>query len=153
MAFYGFESSDRFFKQIVKINSSKSEVIDVHPGIGRDSILASLNFLVYFNDSNDKQIADASTRSFHRSILFINFLMSMYDTYSQLFQQWNSDVKFKSLMAQFSACLTCASVFVWCFLSTKLKRNPKAQPANLLIINNFDILSTLWLSWWQPIGI
>lgn len=47
-----FLSFFRGRKQIVKINSSKSDEIDVLSGIGQGLILASLNFLVYFDDSD-----------------------------------------------------------------------------------------------------
>lgn len=43
-----FRSFFQCRKQIVKINSSESDLIHVHSGIGQGSVLAALNFLIFF---------------------------------------------------------------------------------------------------------
>lgn len=95
-----FRSFFKNRKQIVKINSSESELIDVHSGIGQGSILAALNFLVYFNDSDgtsditrDINFAD-DKKIVHNSISSINDTHSMQTSINE-FIEWCSNNDFE----------------------------------------------------------
>lgn len=90
-----FRSFFQHRRQIVKINSSKSDVIDVLSGIGQGSILAALNFVVYFNDSDgtseitrDINFAD-DKKIVHNSISSTNDTQYMQESINN-FLQWCS---------------------------------------------------------------
>lgn len=69
-------------KQIVKINSGKSDLIDVHSGIGQGSILAALNFLVYFNDSDGSSAITRDINFADDKKIVHNSISSIDDTHS-----------------------------------------------------------------------
>lgn len=94
-----FRSFFQHRKQRVKVNSSKSELIDVHSGIGQGSILAAINFLVYFNDSDgmseitrDVNFAD-DKKVVHNSISSVEDTHFMQDSIDK-FLDWCSNNDF-----------------------------------------------------------
>lgn len=87
-------------KQVVKINSTLSEIIDVLSGVGQGSILAALLFLIYFNDSDgsskitkDLDFAD-DKKIVHNNISSINDTHALQTSINEFFN-WCSNNDFE----------------------------------------------------------